>query len=161
MPRKPKPPSDAELLAAAKKLAQIDERPMFAPARGGPASGPGWGGAANGSGSGRQFDASAAEAARALNDDPLTIKMRARRKRTAAERRARMREILEDVAEDSEYDSVRVVAADKLLDRLEGKARQFNVNLDLTNLDGLSDEQLLVIASGGGSEAAAPEGDQA
>lgn len=57
--------------------------------------------------------------------------------------RERMRALYERFADDeSLHPMVRIAAADKLLDRLEGKPANLNVNLDADDLDRLSDADL-------------------
>ena len=107
------------------------------PAKGvgkGPAGGPGWGGAAKGQGNGSPpGDLVQALAARS---DPVAMM-------TAAERRERderwaeeMLGVLHSVATRGEAEQSRVIAADKLLDRLQGKpiARNMNLNRDLSSV---------------------------
>jgi hypothetical protein len=85
-----------------------------------------------------------------------------------AERRA-MREAqaetmldhIADLAVAAEHEMTRLNAARGFRHEVLGLPVQRNVNVDLTNLDDLSDERLAIIAGGSGAEASAPEGDQA
>src|ERR1017187_1503887 len=89
----------------------------------GPGWGPGWGGPANGSGSpARPFTAGSPTRNTGYGDrSPTRI---AERKRLTAEQEARMEQMIEmlgDLALNSENAMVRIIAADKALDRLVGK----------------------------------------
>lgn len=140
--RVPIPPTDAAKdLAAmgAKKskrgahLSSLTEhtRPASGiPASGIPAMGEGYGGPASGLG-------------KDLSDPSTHVPVTRDRIADKAATRARMRAMYERFADDEALNPVvRMMAADKLLDRLEGKPANLNVNLDADDLDRLSDADL-------------------
>jgi len=88
-----------------------------------PAKGPGWGGPARGASKSRIDAGPAGDAIRAMARDPAVIAD----KEQAAEQ---MRNVLYGLALGAENEHARITAADKLLDRLEGKPLARN---DLTS----------------------------
>ena len=110
----------------------------YRPAKGA-GSGPGWGGPAKGAGwpiGKRTVD----EANIAKVTLPPELKERKAMKRRVT--RETMMEVYEDVALDAKAPHMaRVSAADKWLDRTEGKPAQTNVNLNQTVADDLTPEQ--------------------
>jgi hypothetical protein len=96
----------------------------------------------------------------------------ARRKLEKAERIAQLTEYLEQVALNLPDDNgerpeaeiaLRISAADKAMDRLDGKPQQTNKNLNVTVLDGLTADQqravIQVLDALAGDEGGASEGD--
>lgn len=101
-------------------------------------NGRGWGGPARGSGSTRP-----ALPLIGIERDQPTPEAKSMGRKEADARSEEMRAILHAVATDASAPAmVRVVAADKLLDRIEGKAVATNVNVNANNLAALSDAEL-------------------
>lgn len=100
------------------------------PASGIPAMGAGYGGPASGAG-------------KDLSDPETHVALTPERIADKNATRARLRAMYERFADDETLNPViRMMAADKLLDRLEGKPANLNVNLDGDDLDRLSDDDL-------------------
>ena len=100
-------------------MAEPDNNRRFPKGRGGPAKGPGWGGPAKGASTSR-IKPGDPDGITALRHDPDNLAVKAERRRKALQ-------FYEDVLDDpSQHTQNRLVAADKLLDRIEGKplARQ-------------------------------------
>ena len=97
----------------------MPKRPVNTPARGGPANGAGWGGPARGASTSRLSTSGDiySDQVRALRFDGEHM---ARKEAVAAQ----MRAVLYAVAIEGEAEAVRVAAADRLLDRIEGKPKQ-------------------------------------
>lgn len=144
-------------------MAERDKKTgRFPPRPGKPANGPGWGGDAKGASESR-FTPETAAMIRALADDPQN---------KAAKTHFRHVSLTTwvDVALNSDNDGHRNVAAEKIAERA-GFPREpvVNVNLNKSDLDDLTDEQLdaeiarLQRAVGGGAagEGKAPAGEQA
>ena len=113
-------------------------------------NGPGWGGPANGPGA-------TPKTPRPFSSDwqpSVDAKLRGK------EMAERMRHVLASVAEDDEAPpQARVAAADKLLDRLEGRPVQPNVTLNVDDVGKLSDADLTAeLARLGGTTAEAVAG---
>lgn len=135
------------------------------PARGGPSTGSGWGGPPKGAGRGGASQPFGTDSATRTtipatqasprdkkglfmaNGDPAKAVTRQRRELAKDERIADLVETLEDLALDtSQPGTIRVMAADKALDRLAGKPLQTNTNLNVDVLDRLSTDQQRAVA---------------
>lgn len=109
-------------------------------ARNQPATGLGWGGEAKGAG--KRVDLAEV---RPLRWDPAN---REQKEQVAAE----MRGVLYHVALQGEAEQSRINAADKLLDRIEGKpVQRQDINMRTIDPDELTDEELAAIAARGRS----------
>lgn len=112
--------------------------------------------ASNGSGRAAPITPETAPTMQALHGTPEAEAKRERRIASAQE----LKGVLSDIAlDDGAIPVARIQAADKLLDRLEGKPVQRNVNFNHTDLSGLTDAELARIASQGGADAPRPEDD--
>lgn len=101
-------------------------------------NGPGWGGPAKGAGSSRP-----SLPLIGIDRDHATPEAKSMGRKEADARSEEMRELYYSVAKNTaEPTMVRLFAADKLLDRIEGKAVATNVNVNANNLAALSDAEL-------------------
>lgn len=119
----------------------------------GEGSGPGWGGPAKGHAPAPLAPAGDAysDAVRALAHDPRHAASKAPLRELA------LRTWIE-VAQRSDNDSARVVAAEKIMDRLDGKATQHvSARVAAVNPEDLTDDELAAIAAGGGGTAPAED----
>lgn len=100
--------------------------------KGNGAGGKGWGGPAKG-----------ASTSRIEHGDPAGITRTNRGRDIQEVRREKVLNLYESVVDDPKQPVMaRITAGDKLLDRIDGKPVQTNVNLNKDDLDGLSDAEL-------------------
>lgn len=95
-------------------------------------NGAGWGGPAKG-----------ASTSRIKPGDPDGIRTMNRGKEVQAERREKVLRMYEEIVDDPEQPVMaRITAGDKLLDRIDGKPMQTNLNLNRDDVSRLSDAEL-------------------
>lgn len=110
-------------------------------------NGPGWGGPAKGASTSR-IKPGDPDGITKLRHDPDNLAVKAERRRKAMQ-------LYEDVIDDREAPPMaRIVAADKLLDRIDGKPIARTVTANVGDPSKLSDADLAAIIAGGGAPAA-------
>lgn len=116
-------------------------------------------GTRRGNGPGLHGPAKGASASRIKPGDPDGIQAMSNDqaiKSRAADRREKVMQLYEDVVDDKRAPVMaRLVAGDKLLDRIDGRPVALNINHNLSNPAQLSDDELVAIAAGGRREAPA------
>jgi hypothetical protein len=114
-----------------------------------PASGPGWGGSAKGTGKPGKAPKITTETASEMGQRAHTPEAEAKRERRIASAEELKGVLTEIALDDGALPMARIQAADKLLDRIEGKPTQtLNANIR-RNIAELSDEELAALAGAG------------